>query len=79
VPGYWYKQLSSDDAPVLDDFSLGGFRGESAGIGLAILYKPMIRGKDVNFILKWVHDVYAKRHLEGSEIMLSVTFKLTGD
>lgn len=79
VPGYWYKQLSGDDASVLDSFNLGGFRGESAGIGLAILFKPTVRGQDVSFILKWVHDIYAKRRLEGSEIMLSVAFRLTGD
>jgi hypothetical protein len=79
VPGYWYKQVSGDDGSVVDRLNLGGFRGESAGVGLAVLFKPTISGKDVNFILKWVHDVYAKRHFEGSEIMLSVTVKLTGN
>jgi hypothetical protein len=79
IPGYWYRQVSSDDHPLLDGLNLGGFRGESAGIGLSFLYKPTIGDKDVSFILKWVHDVYAKRRLEGSEIMLSVAFRLSGD
>ena len=79
IPGYWYKQVSSDDHPLLDGQNLGGFRGESAGIGLALLYKPTIAGNDVSFILKWVHDIYAKRRFEGSEIMLSVAFRLFGD
>jgi hypothetical protein len=79
VPGYWYKQVSGDDASVLDRLNLGDFRGESAGIGLAILFKPTIGGKDVSFILKWVHDIYAKRHFEGSEIMLSAAFRLSRD
>jgi hypothetical protein len=79
VPGYWYKQVSGDDASVLDKLNLGGFRGESAGIGLAILFRPTIGGKDVSFILKWVHDIYAKRRFEGSEIMLSAAFKFSHD
>jgi hypothetical protein len=31
---------------------------------------------DVNFTLKWVHDIYARRRPEGSEIMFSVSFML---
>jgi hypothetical protein len=53
--------VSGDDASVLDKLNLGSFRGESAAIGLAILFKPTIGRKDVSFILKWVHDIYAKR------------------
>jgi hypothetical protein len=79
LPAYWYKQLTGDSGSVAGGSNLGGFRGEAAGIGLAILFRPTIGGKDVSFTLKWVHDVYTRRHLEGSEIMLSVAFKIFGD
>jgi hypothetical protein len=76
LPGYWYKQVSGDDGDVLDEFNLGSFRGEAAGIGLALLFTPRIGGKDVSIALKWVHDIHAERRFEGSEIMLSVRLKL---
>jgi len=79
LPAYWYKQMSGDNGILLDGSNLGSFRGESAGIGLAILFRPKISGKDVSFTLKWLHDIYAKRHLEGSQLMLSVSFKMFGD
>ena len=79
LPGYWYKQVTGDNGSLRDGSSFGSFRGEAAGIGLAILFRPTIAGKDVNFTLKWVHDVYARRHVEGSEIMFSVAFKMFGD
>ena len=72
-------QLTGDNGSLRDGSNFGSFRGEAAGIGLAILFRPTIAGKDVSFILKWVHDIYARRHLEGSEIMLSVAFKIFGD
>jgi hypothetical protein len=75
-PVYWYKQTTGDDANALSRFNLGSFRGESVGIGLAGLYQSTFGGKDVNFTLKWVHDVYARHRLEGSEIMLSVSWNL---
>ena len=75
-PAYWYKQMSGDDARFLRSFNLGRFRGESAGVGLAMLFKPKISGKDVNLTLKWVHDVYAWRRIEGSEMMFAVALKL---
>jgi hypothetical protein len=75
-PVYWYKQITGDDADVLNRFNLGSFRGESLGIGLAVLYKPTIVNTDVDVLLKWLHDVHARRRLEGSEIMLSISFKL---
>jgi hypothetical protein len=77
VPGYWYKQVTGDDADMLDQLNLGSFRGEAAGLGLALLFKPAVAGKDVNVVLKWVHDIHARRRFEGSEIMLSVAFKLS--
>jgi hypothetical protein len=45
-PVYWYKQITGDDAEVLNRFNLGSFRGGSLGIGLAVLYKPTIFNKD---------------------------------
>jgi hypothetical protein len=79
LPAYWYKQVTGDNGSLLDGSNLGSFRGESAGVGLAILFRPTIGGRDVSFTLKWVHDIYSKRHLEGSEIMLSVGFKIFSD
>jgi hypothetical protein len=77
LPGYWYKQMSGDNGSLFDGSNLGSFRGESAGVGLAILFRPTIASKDTSFILKWLHDIYAKRRLEGSQIMLSVAFKIS--
>jgi hypothetical protein len=77
LPGYWYKQITDDDGDVLDRFSLGSFRGEAAGVGLALLFRPRIAQRDVRIALKWLHDVHAKRRFEGSEIMLSLTFRLS--
>ena len=62
---------------MLDQLNLGSFRGEAAGIGLALLFKPTVAGKDVNVILKWLHDIHARQPFEGSEIMLSVAFKIS--
>lgn len=76
VPGYWYRQLTSDDARILRDLGLGGFRGESAGIGLAVLYNPTIGGTETRLVLKWVHDVHARRRAQGSGIMLAAAFDL---
>jgi hypothetical protein len=75
VPGYWYKQVTGDDGDALQRLNLGSFRGEAAGIGLALLFTPTIGAKDVNFVLKWVHDVHATRRFKGSEIMLSAAFR----
>jgi hypothetical protein len=74
--GYWYKQVTGDHAGLLRRLGLGSFRGKALGIGLAVLFKPTIGGKDTNFVLKWVHDVHARRRFEGSEIMLSVGVQL---
>ena len=65
---------------MLDQLNLCSFRGEAAGLGLrylALLFKPAVAGKDVNVVLKWVHDIHARQRFEGSEIMLSVAFKLS--
>ena len=77
VPGYWYKQVTGNDADMLDQLNLGSFRGEAAGLGRALIFKPAVAGKDVNVVLKWVHDIRARQRFEGSEIMLSVAFKLS--
>ena len=73
--GYWYKQVTGDDSPVLNRLNLGSFRGEAAGIGVALLYRPTIGGRDLDIVFKWLHDVHAARRFQGSEIMLSVALK----
>ena len=62
LTGYFYKQVGSDTGA---GAILGGFRGEGAGIGPAIYFIRKIRGKDVYFITKWLHDYHAENRIRG--------------
>ena len=72
-----YKQVAGDDADMLNQLNVGSFSGDAAGLGVALLFKPAVAGKDVNVLVKWVHDIHARQRFQGSEIMLSFAFKLS--
>ncbi|MGI9507857.1 MAG: hypothetical protein ACR2QJ_00740, partial [Geminicoccaceae bacterium] len=54
---------------------LGDFKGEAAGIGPALLWTPKIKGKEVNVIVKWLHEFHAKRRLEGDHVFASIALQ----
>jgi hypothetical protein len=79
VTGYYYRQFTDDEGPLVDQLNaLGragnGFRGEGMGLGPAVLYTPKIFGKDVNLIAKWLHDLDSTNRFEGDRVFLSVAF-----
>ncbi len=81
---YYYRQITSDDGPFLDQANatlpalglppLGDFRGECFGLGPAVKYTTKIGQRDVNFILKWLHDIDSKNRFDSDTLMLSIAF-----
>jgi hypothetical protein len=45
IPGYWYKQVGSDDHPLLDGLNLGGFRGESLALAFLSFTNQQLAAK----------------------------------
>jgi hypothetical protein len=74
--GYWYYQVTNDQGPLPAPLKAENFDAAGAGVGAAMLFTPNIFGKDVNFIAKWVHDVYGKRRFEGDLFMFTVALKV---
>ncbi|MGJ0492346.1 SphA family protein [Methylobacter sp.] len=52
--------------------AVGGFQGESAGIGPIIRYSPKFGGKQVHFIGKWIHEFDVQNRFKGDIGMFSV-------
>jgi hypothetical protein len=81
LEGYYYKQLTKDDGPLLDQanalgLALGGFKSEGVGLGPAVKWTPTIFGKNVNLIAKWIHDIDTTNRFEGYQVFLSVALDL---
>jgi hypothetical protein len=74
--GYWYYQVTDDQGHLPGPLKAENFDAAGAGVGAAMLYTPNIFGKDVNFVAKWVHDVYGKRRSSGDLFMLSFSLKV---
>lgn len=55
---------------------VGGFKGESLGIGPIVRYSPRLGGAQVHFIGKWIHEFDVKNRMEGEVAMLSVAMAL---
>jgi hypothetical protein len=70
--GYWYRQMSGDSGV---GATLGPFRGESVGIGPALIWRPRIRSAQINIVGKWLHDVEATNRFSGDMAYLSAAFK----
>jgi hypothetical protein len=51
--------------------TLGGFKAEAAGLGLALLWSRDFGKQNVTFIAKWLHEFHAENRLEGDHIYLS--------
>lgn len=85
IGGYYYKQITDDDGPLLDNANallptigakpLGGNRAEAYGLGPAIKYATQLGDRDVNLIAKWLHDFDTTHRFESDMVMFSVAFK----
>ncbi len=84
--GYYYKQLSDDDGPLLDQLnsiliatggkSKDGFRGEALGLGAAMTYGTAIGGENVTFIAKFIANVDNTNRLDNDYFMFSLALPL---
>ena len=72
IHGFYLKQISGDSG---DGAIFGDFKAEAAGIGPALLWVPKIFGKDVNIIVKWLHEFHAENRLEGDHLFASFALK----
>lgn len=68
--GFYYKQITGDSG---SGAILGGFKGEAAGIGPAIMWTPQIKDKDVVISAKWIHEFDTQHRLEGDHLFLNFT------
>ncbi len=71
--GYYYSQLSGDSGT---GALLGGFKGQSVGLGMALTWIPESAGGKVLVTGKWLHDVHAKNRLNADygALTIIVTF-----
>lgn len=74
--GYYYKQLTADEAPPAIAAILGDFKGEIAGIGAQIGYNFHIGEAPVSTRLRYYHQFNATNHLEGDSVFLSLSLPL---
>jgi len=71
--GYYYEQVEGDSG---SGAVLGNFKGDSVGIGAALLWLPAFAEGRVLGSLKWLHDVEASNRFEADYAVaeLVVTF-----
>jgi hypothetical protein len=67
VHGFFLDQITGDSGR---GARLGGFKGEAAGIGPALLWTPKVFGHDVSVIAKWLHEFHAENRLEGDHVYM---------
>jgi hypothetical protein len=72
IHSYYYRQVSDDGG---SGAKLGGFRGESLGVGPAILWTPPAGKGKVSVIAKWLHDVHQSNRLHGDYAQLTLGYK----
>ncbi len=70
--GYYYHQVSGDSG---EGAILGAFKGESFGIGPAILWTPKVAKGEVVVMAKWLHDFHNSNRLQGNYGVLTVAYK----
>ena len=85
LDGYYYKQISKDKGPFLDQAnafltslgkdSLGTFKGETFGLGPALKYTFKLGERDINIIVKWLHDLDTTNRFKTDTTMCAVAFK----
>ena len=64
--GYYYNQISDDSGG-----RLGGFQGESGGLGPGFVWFPKSGGGDIAILGKWIHDIDATRRFESDYVTLT--------
>jgi len=71
--GYYYEQVEGDSG---SGAVLGDFKGDSVGIGAALLWIPAFAEGRVLATMKWLHDVEASNRIEADYAVaeLVVTF-----
>ena len=67
--GYYFRQVSGDSG---SGAKLGGFEGESFGVGPALLWMPKAGKSKLSVIAKWLHDVHQENRLHGGYEQLTV-------
>ena len=71
--GYYYEQVEGDSG---SGAVLGNFKGDSVGIGAALIWLPKFAEGRVLATMKWLHDVEASNRIEADYAVaeLVVTF-----
>lgn len=72
LQGYYYNQLSGDSG---SGAKLGSFKGESFGIGPAVLWVPKAGKGKVSVVAKWLHDMSQTKRMHGDYGQLTVGYK----
>jgi len=62
LQGSYYKQITGDSGT---GALLGPFKGEASSIGPAILFRPVVAGKQTYFSAKWLHEYDVKNRFQG--------------
>jgi hypothetical protein len=70
--GYYYSQVSGDSG---SGAKLGSFKGESLGIGPALLWMPNLGKGKLSLVAKWLHDVDHRNRMEGDYGQFIVSYK----
>jgi len=64
--GYYYNQISDDSGG-----RLGGFQGESGGLGPGFVWFPKPGGGNIAILGKWIRDIDATRRFESDYVSLT--------
>jgi hypothetical protein len=72
VQGYFYDQIAADSGK---GAVLGGFQGQSVGIGPAFVWVPAFAEGRLNVVGKWLRDLEGTHRLEGDYGQVTVAWK----
>jgi hypothetical protein len=72
LQGYYYGQVSGDSGK---GAKLGGFRGESLGLGPALLWMPDFGKGKLSLVAKLLHDVVDGKRLKGDYGQVIVSYR----
>ncbi|EJL34163.1 transporter [Novosphingobium sp. AP12] len=73
VQGYYYNQISADSGP---GAVLGPNEGEVTGVGVTAAYNTVMGRSPATFRIRAFKEFDAKRRLEGSSVMVSLSLPL---
>ncbi len=66
--------MEDDDSAFAD--AVGGFRSHSIAIGPLVTYKAKFgENTEIDFRLKWAHEVEVKNHMKGDAVFFDITGK----